>query len=97
MCKKCPCRNTVKEEESGAVIRGFFRFRVHIDGVFPAVDILCSLYCSPSFLVGKRSTDRVYWGLCPLRGRDTVSLSGSQGKSNCQKRSSFHFHGLQDI
>ena len=48
------------------------RFRVQIESVFPAVDILTGYSCPPAFLVGNQSLIRGYlgaWEMMSLPGR----------------------------
>jgi hypothetical protein len=49
----------------------FFRFLAYIEGVFPAVDLQCSISCSPSFLHRERSPIR---GLFACTGDDVPPL-----------------------
>ena len=62
--KNAPAGTPLKRKRLVPYLGGFFRFLVHIEGFFPAVDILRLLPCSPAFLHRERSP---IWGYFDMR------------------------------
>jgi len=65
LCAKNAPRGTPLKRESPVLLfEGFMRFLVQIEGIFLAVDILCTISCSPAFLHREQSP---IWGYLDVR------------------------------